>query len=186
MCTYSADISVLHLPLPVFKSCIFIRRHERDLARNHSPDLFFIDRLFLSHFPDTITSLTIYSRRNKTNFLQHAWSSPLHFHPSIWTRNFLLNLIFNLICSVVSFRDILPFSSLFFFSIPLTSCENYWQENNNWKVQRVKWNRVKSTKYSAVYNVFFPTLSVRAIYFRGTRDRCLKTSRILWSWRWII
>lgn len=112
----------------------------------------------------------IYSRRNKTNFLQHAWSSPLHFHPSIWTRNFLLNLIFNLICSVVSFRDILPFSSLFFFSIPLTSCENYWQENNNWKVQRVKWNRVKSTKYSAVFNVFSNPFGTSDLFPRNERS----------------
>lgn len=118
MCTYSADISVLHLPLPVFKSCIFIRRHERDLARNHSPDLFFIDRLFLSHFPDTITSLTIYSRRNKTNFLQHAWSSPLHFHPSLNSQfSFELNLQFNLLCRIFSWYSSLLFSFLFFYSI---------------------------------------------------------------------
>lgn len=118
MCTYSADISVLHLPLPVFKSCIFIRRHERDLARNHSPDLFFIDRLFLSHFPDTITSLTIYSRRNKTNFLQHAWSSPLHFHPSLNSQfSFELNFQFNLLCRIFSWYSSLLFSFLFFYSI---------------------------------------------------------------------
>lgn len=184
MCTYSADISVLHLPLPVFKSCIFIRRHERDLARNHSPDLFFIDRLFLSHFPDTITSLTIYSRRNKTNFLQHAWSSPLHFHPSLNSQfSFELNLQFNLLCRIFSWYSSLLFSFLFFYSISVVKIIGKRIIIEKCKeLSEIGLNRQNTQQCS----MFFPTLSVRAIYFRGTRDRCLKTSRILRSWRWII
>lgn len=184
MCTYSADISVLHLPLPVFKSCIFIRRHERDLARNHSPDLFFIDRLFLSHFPDTTTSLTIYSRRNKTNFLQHAWSSPLHFHPSLNSQfSFELNLQFNLLCRIFSWYSSLLFSFLFFYSISVVKIIGKRIIIEKCKeLSEIGLNRQNTQQCS----MFFPTLSVRAIYFRGTRDRCLKTSRILRSWRWII
>ena len=185
MCTYSADISVLHLPLPVFKSCIFIRRHERDLARNHSPDLFFIDRLFLyalsRHHHE---SHDIYSRRNKTNFLQHAWSSPLHFHPSLNSQfSFELNLQFNLLCRIFSWYSSLLFSFLFFYSISVVKIIGKRIIIEKCKeLSEIGLNRQNTQQCS----MFFPTLSVRAIYFRGTRDRCLKTSRILWSWRWII
>lgn len=183
MCTYSADISVLHLPLPVFKSCIFIRRHERDLARNHSPDLFFIDRLFLSHFPDTTTSLTIFIRGEIKRIFYSMHDRALCTFIHLWTRNFLLNLIFNLICSVVSFRNILLFSFLFFYSISVVKIIGKRIIIEKCKeLSEIGLNRQNTQQCS----MFFPTLSVRAIYFRGTRDRCLKTSRILWSWRWII
>lgn len=60
----------------------------------------------------------IYSRRNKTNFLQHAWSSPLHFHPSLNSQfSFELNLQFNLLCRIFSWYSSLLFSFLFFYSI---------------------------------------------------------------------
>ena len=122
------------------------------------------------HFPDTTTSLTIFIRGEIKRIFYSMHDRALCTFIHLWTRNFLLNLIFNLICSVVSFRDILPFSSLFFFSIPLTSCENYWQENNNWKVQRVKWNRVKSTKYSAVFNVFSNPFGTSDLFPRNERS----------------